>query len=196
MAVAVSISPAKITTTKPIIITQFPDNPKPLILEQCKTVKDLNQIHAHLIKARLISSPSVAESFLESAAILLRHQPMDYAISVFEKLNEPNSSAYNVMIRGLTLKNFPNEAILMFKKMKETSVQPDDFTFPCVLKACSRLRALEEGKQIHGQFIKLRSSGFAENGLINMYASCGQVELARKVFDEMSERDIFSWNAF
>ncbi|XP_023758589.1 pentatricopeptide repeat-containing protein At1g08070, chloroplastic [Lactuca sativa] len=197
MAVAVSISPAKITTTKPIIITQFPDNPKPLILEQCKTVRDLNQIHAHLIKTRFISSPSVAENFLESAAILLRHQPMDYAISVFEKLNEPNSSAYNIMIRGLTLKNFSHEAILMFKKMKETSVEPDEFTFPCVLKACSRLRALEEGKQIHGQLMKLgcRSSRFAENGLIKMYGNCGQAGIARKVFDEMSVRDIFAWNA-
>lgn len=101
------------------------------------------------------------------------------------------------MIRGLTLKNFPHEAILMFKKMNENSVQPDEFTFSCVLKACSRLRALEEGKQIHGQFMKLGygSCGFVENSLINMYANCGEVGVARMVFDGMSERDVFAWNA-
>ncbi|KAI3761384.1 hypothetical protein L1987_51798 [Smallanthus sonchifolius] len=197
MAVAVPISPAKITTTKPIIITQIPDNPKTLILEKCKTVKDLNQIHAHLIKTSFLSDPSVAENFLESAAILVRHQPLDYARSVFGKLNDPDSSAYNVMIRALTLKNCPHEAILMFKKMKENSVQPDEFTFPCVLKSCSRLRALEEGKQIHAQVMKLGFSfcGFVENSLINMYANCGEVGVACKVFDEMSERDVFTWNA-
>ncbi|KAL8217530.1 hypothetical protein R6Q57_020903 [Mikania cordata] len=197
MAVAVPISPPKITTTKPIIITQFPENPKPLILEKCKTVKDLNQIHAHLIKTRIISDPSVVENFLESAAILIQHQPMDYAQSVFEKLNDPDSSAYNVMIRGFTLKNLHHEAAVMFKKMKENSVPPDGFTFSCVLKACSRLRALKEGKQIHAQIVKLGSGscGFVENSLINMYANCGEIVVARKVFDEMSNRDVFSWNA-
>ncbi|XP_071711958.1 pentatricopeptide repeat-containing protein At1g08070, chloroplastic-like [Rutidosis leptorrhynchoides] len=197
MSVTVPISPAKITTTKPLLITQFPANPKPLILEKCKTVKDLNQIHAHLIKTRLINEPLVAENFLESAAIILRHQPIDHALSVFNQLHDPNASAYNVIIRGLTLKHLPNDAIFMFKKMKENDVQCNEFTFPCVLKACSKLRALEEGKQIHGQIMKLGfvNCGFVENSLVNVYANCGQVGVARKVFDGMSERDVYSWNA-
>ncbi|MFS7999444.1 putative tetratricopeptide-like helical domain superfamily, DYW domain-containing protein [Helianthus anomalus] len=197
MAVAAPISPTKSTTTKPIIITQFPLNPKPLILQQCRTIKDLNQIHAHLIKTRFLNDPSVAENFLESAAVIIRHQPIDYAVSVFKNLNEPNSSAYNVMIRGLTLNNCYHEAIVLFKKMLEDLVQPDEFTFSCVLKACARLRGLDEGKQIHGQLMKMGFGccGFVVNSLINMYGSCGEVRVARQVFDEMSERDVFTWNA-
>ncbi|XP_057841171.2 pentatricopeptide repeat-containing protein At4g02750 isoform X4 [Cryptomeria japonica] len=35
---------------------------------------------------------------------------------------------------------------------------------------------------------------FFQNNLINMYAKCGNLMDARKLFDRMTERDIFSWN--
>ncbi|KAA8540764.1 hypothetical protein F0562_024317 [Nyssa sinensis] len=147
-------------------------------------------------KPAVLHNPAVAENFLESAAILLP-EPMDYALSIFRKIDEPNSPAYNIMIRGFTSKQSPHEAIVLFKQMCETSVQPDDFTFPCILKACSRLQALNEGKQIHAQIIKcgFGSSGIVENTLIHMYGNCGEVEVARCVFDGMSERGVITWNS-
>lgn len=36
---------------------------------------------------------------------------------------------------------------------------------------------------------------FVGNGLISMYCRCGEVELGRKVFDEMPGRDLVSWNS-
>ncbi|GAB2225666.1 hypothetical protein Droror1_Dr00006468 [Drosera rotundifolia] len=36
---------------------------------------------------------------------------------------------------------------------------------------------------------------FVANGLVNVYAVCGRVESARKVFDEMDERNLVSWNS-
>lgn len=196
MAYPFSLSPAKILTGT-TTITQFPDNPKTLILEKCKTIKDLNQIHARLIKTRLLHNHSVAENLLESAAVLLPKEPMDYALSIFLKLNEPISPAYNIMIRGFTLKQSPHNALIVFEKMLENSVQPDEFTFPSVLKACSRLRALKEGKQIHAQVVKFGfgSKGFVENSLIHMYGNCGEIGVARLVFDEMPEKGLYSWNS-
>lgn len=195
MAFALPISPAK-TISHKTIITLFPENPKTLILEQCKTIKDLNQIHAHLIKTRRLHNPSVAQNLLESAAILLP-EPMDHAVSIFGKLDQLDSPVYNIMIRGFTYKQSPYDALVLFDKMLENSVQPDEFTFPCILKACSRLQALEEGKQIHAQIVKfgLVSNGFVENSLIHMYANCGEVGIARHVFDGMSERSIVTWNS-
>lgn len=127
---------------------------------------------------------------------------MDYPISIFEKLEEPNSACYNLMIRAFTLKQSPTEAILLFNEMCGRSVRPDEFTFPCILKACSRLHALMEGEQIHALIMKygLGSKGFGSNGfvlnaLIGMYASCGEVEVARHLFDGMSERSVGTWNS-
>ncbi|KAK2989756.1 hypothetical protein RJ640_030249 [Escallonia rubra] len=195
MGFTIPISPAKTITTA-TTITQFPENPKTLILEHCKTVEDLKQVHAHLIKTRLLYSPAVAHNLLESAAILLP-EPMDYAVSIFHALNTPSSPAYNIMIRGFTLKRSPQEALHLFDKMLENCVRPDGFTFPCVLKACSRLRALEEGKQIHCQIVKsgFVSDGCVDNSLIHFYANCGEVGVARHVFDGMPQRGVVTWNS-
>ncbi|XP_030493391.2 pentatricopeptide repeat-containing protein At1g08070, chloroplastic [Cannabis sativa] len=188
-------SPSK-TPTAITTISEFPQNPKTLILQKCKTTKDLNQVHAHLIKTRLLHSPLIAENLLESAAIILP-DAMDYALSVFRQLDKPDSAAYNVMIRGFIYKKSNHEAILLFREMCESLVQPDEFTFPSVLKACSKLGAQSEGEQIHARIIKsgLGSDGYIENTLIHMYASSGDLEVARKVFDKMSHRHVMSWNS-
>lgn len=86
---------------------------------------------------------------------------------------------------------------MLYKTMLQNSVEPDRFTFACTLKACSRIRALEEGEQIHAQILK---SGFGcrqlvTNTLIHLYAICGRIDIARKMFDRMSNRDVFSWNS-
>lgn len=122
---------------------------------------------------------------------------MDYADSIFTQIDEPDSSAYNVMIRGLVYKKSNREAIVLFKKMRENSVQPDEFTFPSTLKACSRFGALHEGEQIHAQILKcgFHLNGFVQNTLIHMYASCGELEVARRVFDGMSQKDNWTWNS-
>ncbi|KAA0057818.1 pentatricopeptide repeat-containing protein [Cucumis melo var. makuwa] len=177
-------------------ISQFPENPKSLILQQCKTPKDLRQVHAHLLKTRRLLDPIITEAVLESAALLLP-DTIDYALSIFNHIDKPESSAYNVMIRGLAFKRSPDNALLLFKKMHENSVQHDKFTFSSVLKACSRMRGLKEGEQVHALILKsgFKSNEFVENTLIQMYANCGQIGVARHVFDGMPERGIVAWNS-
>lgn len=179
----------------PLPLVQFPENPRTLILHRCKTSRDLNQIHAHLVKTRLLLNPSILENILESAALVIP-DAMDYAISIFDKIEEPNASAFNVMIRGITRNQSSEDALVLFLKMCESSVPPDEFTFSCILKACSRSRALSEGEQIHAQILKLGFAWkeFVGNSLIHMYGSCGRVKSARIVFDEMPKRGVMSWN--
>ncbi|KAF5202647.1 Pentatricopeptide repeat-containing protein [Thalictrum thalictroides] len=72
---------------------------------------------------------------------------------------------------------------------------PDSYTIPIVIRACSQLHALQLGESVHGQVMKF---GFDTNmivmsGFVRFYASCGSVEFARKLFDDMPERDVVSW---
>ncbi|RXH77703.1 hypothetical protein DVH24_039674 [Malus domestica] len=78
--------------------------------------------------------------------------------------------------------------------MRENSVEPDEFTS---LKAYSRLRALREGEQIHSHIVKcgFKTNGFIENTMIHMYASCGELDVARRVFDGLPERARMAWNS-
>lgn len=78
----------------------------------------------------------------------------------------------------------------------EGSVRPDKHTFPFVLKACAYLFDESSGKQSHAHVVKLGfgSDVYVNNSLIHFYASCGVLECAQKVFDEMPERSSVSWN--
>lgn len=75
---------------------------------------------------------------------------------------------------------------------------PDRFTFPFVFKSCASLGSCYLGKQVHGHLCKLgpKCHVVTENALVDMYMKFdGFDEDARKVFDEMSERDVISWNS-
>ncbi|XP_057871942.2 pentatricopeptide repeat-containing protein DOT4, chloroplastic-like [Cryptomeria japonica] len=81
-----------------------------------------------------------------------------------------------------------------------THISPaDSSTYLQLLQTCILKNALSQGKMVHS-FIAHRRFAFAtraafQNKLISMYAKCGSLVYARKVFDHMKERDSFSWNS-
>ncbi|XP_043705287.1 pentatricopeptide repeat-containing protein At3g29230-like [Telopea speciosissima] len=123
---------------------------------------------------------------------------MGYARSIFNRDMKPNSFAYNVMIRGYAQSNQPEEALSLFYEMVcDGDSTPNSLTFPFVLKACSKLNAIEEGREVHGQLFKYGLGGdlFVQNGLITLYSCCGSVDLAVQVFEKIPQPDIVSWNS-
>ncbi|XP_068666990.1 pentatricopeptide repeat-containing protein At1g08070, chloroplastic-like [Aristolochia californica] len=171
-------------------------DPKTPLSQTCKNVRDLSQIHAHLIKTGLFLKRRVAENLLESSATL-QQGSLDHALSIFRSMEETTPATYNIMIRAFTSRKRPQEAILLFKRMREDLVDPDKYTFPCVLKSCSRVQALKEGEQIHALLEKFGFGihVFAGNSLIRLYAGCGKVDKARRLFERMSDRSIVTWNS-
>ncbi|KAG9459408.1 hypothetical protein H6P81_003916 [Aristolochia fimbriata] len=120
---------------------------------------------------------------------------MDYAYRIFNQVQHPNSFLWNSMIRGYAQSQAPEDALSIFKQMLQRGFAADNYTYPVLIKACCHLRSVETGRTLHGQISK---SGFNPNmivmsGLVNLYASCGRIELAREVFEEMPERDVVSW---
>ncbi|KAF8041017.1 hypothetical protein BT93_B3057 [Corymbia citriodora subsp. variegata] len=81
--------------------------------------------------------------------------------------------------------------------MRRAGVEPDKFTYPFVVKACGRCGRIGEGRGVHASALKvgLGSDSYVGNTLIRMYAACGEIGLARQVFDEMRTRDIASWSS-
>ncbi|KAH0450847.1 hypothetical protein IEQ34_021539 [Dendrobium chrysotoxum] len=192
MTVAPAIIPDKIPPLPP----QFPSNPRTLLLQQCKSVRELRQIHAHTIKTGSSLHHSTAENLLECSALLIP-SAMDYALKLFDEMPQPHTEAFNIMIRAFILTRSPTSAVYLFLRMLAASINPDKHTFSCILKACSRLNSLEIGKQVHAYAAKcgLGCEEFVLNSLIHMYASCGDVGNGRNLFDRMPERGIVTWNA-
>ncbi len=57
--------------------------------------------------------------------------------------------------------------------------------------------ALEEGRRAHEQIIQSRcdSNVFVRNSLVDMYAKCGSMKDACRVFQNMHSRNVVSWTA-
>jgi pentatricopeptide repeat protein len=107
--------------------------------------------------------------------------------------------SWNAIIAGYSQSGHPREALAFFNEMQVQGIKPNSVTMVGVLPACAcaDLFALEQGKQIHGHVIRseFESDVSVCTALVDMYAKCGHIGMARKVFDKMSSRDVVSWNA-
>jgi pentatricopeptide repeat protein len=81
--------------------------------------------------------------------------------------------------------------------MKQEGVMPDRVLFLSILNAIASPGALQIGRQIHAQVIEagLESDLPVANALISMYAKCGSMEDAHRIFDSMPQRNVVSWTA-
>ncbi|KAL8546246.1 hypothetical protein ACS0TY_006097 [Phlomoides rotata] len=73
---------------------------------------------------------------------------------------------------------------------------PSAALYSTILQLCIDKRALDEGKRVHAH---IKSSGFVpgifiSNKILHLFCKCECVSEARKLFDEMGERDLCSWN--
>ncbi|CAM6110065.1 unnamed protein product [Calypogeia fissa] len=89
------------------------------------------------------------------------------------------------------------KALDQFNQMELEGIFPNNVTFSAVVKACARLQDLKGGKYIHSQILQrgYGSDLYLSSGLVDMYARCGSIQDAQRIFDEMSTRDVVSWNA-
>lgn len=100
------------------------------------------------------------------------------------------------MMKGFAKTGKFKKVILLFGKMMEQELLPDNFTYPFVLKAIGSLGEVLEGKKVHGFAVKfgLDFDAYVCNSLMDMYALLGRMGYVEKLFDEMPQRDVVSWN--
>lgn len=77
------------------------------------------------------------------------------------------------------------------------SIEPGNFAFSMAVKACSGLSDLRVGRGVHAQIIKANKEPdhVVHNAIMGVYSECGCFEGVLKVFEEMHERNVVSWNS-
>lgn len=123
--------------------------------------------------------------------------PLD-SRSVFDSLQRKNLFQWNAIVSGYTRNELYHDALKMFLELlSNAEFIPDNFTLPCVIKACGGILDVRLGQVVHGMVVKmgLIDDVFVGNALISMYGKCGYVVDAAKVFEVMPERNLVSWNS-
>lgn len=65
-----------------------------------------------------------------------------------------------------------------------------------LLQSCIDSDSIDEGRRLHASIASVRGPNpFVETKLVSMYAKCGSLEEARRVFNGMPERNLFAWSA-
>ncbi|GAB2265275.1 hypothetical protein Dimus_000342 [Dionaea muscipula] len=124
---------------------------------------------------------------------------IDDARRGFDTLHEPDFVLWTSMIGGYVVNGDNEGALSLYGRMEAEGISfPNELTLASVLKACSSLAALEQGKQIHARAIKygFRLDDRIGSALSTMYTKCGCIEDGYVVFRRMMlTRDLVSWNA-
>ncbi|CAK9226489.1 unnamed protein product [Sphagnum troendelagicum] len=124
------------------------------------------------------------------------------ALELFQQMKEegmpsPDAVSWNAIIFAHVKCGQGQKALDLFTQMHHEGVEPNSLTFVGVLNACASLFALEEGRCAHKQIIQsgFESNVFVCSGLVDMYAKCGSMEDAWRVFTKMPSHDVVSWTA-
>ncbi|KAL8474387.1 hypothetical protein ACS0TY_031017 [Phlomoides rotata] len=119
------------------------------------------------------------------------------AKSLFDQTRAEDVMLWNSMISGFAKSGHANEALKLFNDMLSTNIQPDSVTVQSSVLACAQLGSLEQAKWMDSyvQNSKFKDNVIVNTTLIDMYAKCGSIELARKVFNHIKDKDVVVWSA-
>ncbi|XVE84738.1 hypothetical protein DITRI_Ditri17bG0037000 [Diplodiscus trichospermus] len=126
----------------------------------------------------------------------MRNGDLDKAMQLFDEMAEKDVVSWTAILNGFLQNGDHQKAISMFFKMLEAGVRPNDLTLVSALSACAKVGGLEAGVRIHDYILE---NGFRLNkaigaALVDMYAKCGNILSASKVFDETKEKDLLTWS--
>ncbi|QHO23009.1 hypothetical protein S83_038122 [Arachis hypogaea] len=159
------------------------------------TLFQTKQVHAvALIHGFLPYSISLCASLILQYATF-GNLPASLLLFQRTSLHSHSAFLWNTLIRANSISRV-FDGFHTYNRMICAGVRPDDHTFPFVLKCCSDFERVEKGKEVHGFVFKLGFDNdvFVGNTLLMFYGNCGFFADAKKVFDEMPERDKVSWN--
>lgn len=155
------------------------------VLRACVCTVDFElgrQVHGWLWKMGF-SRNAALSSFLISFYGKMKHY--EGAERVFEQVYCRDTAVWTSrMVNCCNDDNFEGVASV-FKEMGRDGVRKNEYTFSTVLKACRRTGAIEYGRQVHANAMKLglESDSFVQCALVDLYGKCGLLSDATRVFE-------------
>lgn len=149
------------------------------------------QIHGFAITSGFVSYISVSNSLM---SMYCKSGQFDKALCIFNNLNNPDIVSWNTILSGFEKSD---DALSFALRLNLIGVVFDAVTYSTALSFCLDHEGFLFGLQLHSLIVKfgLDSEVYVGNALITMYSRWGRLAEARRVFDEMPNKDSVSWNA-
>ncbi|OAY61620.1 pentatricopeptide repeat-containing protein At3g63370, chloroplastic [Manihot esculenta] len=166
------------------------------VLLACGGLKCLilvKEIHGYIIR-RGLSDPVLQNTIISAYG---ECGTVDYMSRMFESIECKDIVSWTSMISSYVHNGLANEALEVFYSFKEATLEPDSIILVSLLSAVASLSTLKKGKEIHGFIIRkgLISEKTTVNALVDMYARCGSLDNACKIFISTRNKSLVLWTA-
>eukprot|EP00253_Pinus_taeda_P001176 PITA_01176 len=121
---------------------------------------------------------------------------VDEALKLFLKMPNHDVVSWTAMVAGFAQNGYYEESLKLFRHLQIIGLNPNASTFASILPACANLFAMAHGKQVHEDIVRngFHSDIVVGNALVDMYAKCGCINDAQKIFNTMPTKNVVSWN--
>ncbi|XP_023913663.2 pentatricopeptide repeat-containing protein At2g17210 [Quercus suber] len=122
---------------------------------------------------------------------------IELAWELFDGMERRDVVSWSTMIAGFTYCGKPDEAIAVFQEMIYAQEKLNVVTIINLLEACSASAELRRSMWAHGISIYrgLEAEVAVATAIVEMYSKCGAIEDSRKAFEQISDKNVFSWSA-
>ncbi|CAH9104556.1 unnamed protein product [Cuscuta europaea] len=178
----------------PVNVTTFNS-----IIQACirmKSTSEAKAVHEHIRRNGLDKN-----EFLQTKLVhmLTACGAVEDAERVLDGLPVTSVYNWNALLRGTVVLGGRKyqEVLEMFSEMRGLGVELNGYSFSCLIKSLAGASALLHGLKVHGLLVKngFLCSNVIRTSLMDMYFKCGKIKLARRIFDEIENRDVVAWGA-
>lgn len=166
------------------------------LLNTCAKVGALQkgkQLHSRISERGFESDTVVGTSLV---AMYAKCGQLEDARNIFDNMLSRNVITWTAMMTGYVVQQQGQESLSLYEEMeREGVIVADPVMFACLLKACASSGALQQGIQLHARIVQigLDSDMAVGNSLVDMYAKCGRLHDACRVFAVLPAKDVVTW---
>ncbi|RLM57881.1 putative pentatricopeptide repeat-containing protein [Panicum miliaceum] len=153
------------------------------------------QVHGYTIKYGAESITSIGNSLCRLYA---KSGSLESAMRAFWRVPDKNVITWTAMISACAEdENFVELGLTLFLDMLMDGVMPNEFTLTSVMSLCGTRLDLNLGKQVQAFCFKIgcETNLPVQNSTMYLYLRKGETEEAMRLFEEMDDVNIITWNA-
>ncbi|KAK1549855.1 hypothetical protein Q3G72_008975 [Acer saccharum] len=166
------------------------------VLRDCASNGSLHEamaIHGHVIKNEIDPDLHLWNSLVN---VYTKCGSFQYARQVFDEMPKRDAVSWTALIAGSVAEGYGREGIGLYCKMRRDGVRSNGIALVTALKACSMCFDLDFGTQLHAEAFKLGVclDMFVGSAFVNLYAKCGDMERAERVFIYVPMKNAVLWH--
>ncbi|KAK4768851.1 hypothetical protein SAY86_027001 [Trapa natans] len=116
---------------------------------------------------------------------------------VFDLILGHDIVSFATMMSSYSYNGLFSEVLALYETMKMANIGMNKVTIVSASLAVGESGDLEMGKEIYQYAVEqgFNSDVAVATSLMTMYAKCGEIDIAEKLFEELVERDLVAWSA-